>query len=31
MAYLSFDERNGNRYPNFANRSKDVNTNSNEQ
>ena len=31
MAYLSFDERNGNRYPNFANRSKDVNTNSNNK
>ena len=31
MAYLSFDDRSGNRYPNTANRTKDVNTNENNK
>ena len=31
MAYLSFDERNGNRYPNLADRSKDASTNGNNK
>ncbi|MDG1324717.1 MAG: DUF1553 domain-containing protein [Opitutales bacterium] len=31
MAYLSFDDRNGNRYPNAADRSKDASTNGNNK
>jgi hypothetical protein len=31
MAYLSFDDRNGNRYPNLADRSKDASTNGNNK
>ena len=31
MAYLSFDDRQGNRYPNAADRAKDANTNGNNK
>ena len=31
MAYLSFDDRNGNRYPNSADRTKDASTNGNNK